>query len=287
METSKTIDTLVSDIYGLFEGGNHTNKNLFEQFGDNLQQLVEDRFNPDRSGPPRLRMSNIGRPDKQVWMDLNSSKEPEAFTAANLIKFSYGDVIEQMMLLYARMAGHRVEKDQAEVEVNGVKGHIDAMIDGVVVDVKSASTRAFEKFETGSLLTPGNDPFGYVGQLAGYVEALTPGKGGAFLAVDKTLGKVTLLKVPASVLANYRVRDRIDYLKKLVKEPAPPSTPCYKEKPDGKSGNMKLDTGCSYCRHKFACWPNLKTYYYSTGPRYLTKVVKVPKVQGDFPDGRL
>jgi hypothetical protein len=45
---------------------------------------------------------------------------------------------------------------------------------------------------------------------------------------------------------------------------------------------MKLDTGCSYCPHKFNCWPDLKTYYYSTGPRYLTKVVREPRVSAEF-----
>ena len=52
----------------------------------------------------------------------------------------------------------------------------------------------------------------------------------------------------------------------------------FSDVPDGKSGNMKLGTQCSYCEFKKVCWPDLKTYIYSSGPRYLTKVVREPKV---------
>jgi hypothetical protein len=275
------IDTLVADMYGLFGNEQLFNEELFNTFGGNVAELMTTRFAKREERAPYLRMSNIGRPDRQLWYDINSKLPKEEFQPATLIKFAYGDLIEQMMLLYAKMAGHTVEKEQGEVEVDGIKGHIDAIIDGVVVDVKSASSYSWQKFDSGSLLQPGNDPFGYVAQLAGYVEALTPGKGGAFLAVDKTLGKVTLLQVPAEVLAQYRVKDRIAHIKEVVKQEQPPER-CHSDVPDGKSGNMKLDTGCSYCAHKFTCWPDIKTFYYSNGPRYLTKVVKEPRVT-EFP----
>ena len=278
----KQLDTLVADIYGMFEVDHHPHDvDLFTKFGVNMEEVFHSRFNTVRSGEAYLRMSNIGRPDRQLWYDMNSKAEEEKLPPATLIKFSYGDVIEQMMLLYAKMAGHTVEGEQQEVEVNGIKGHIDAIIDGVVVDVKSASSYSWNKFDSGALLEPGNDPFGYVAQLAGYVEALTPGADGAFLAVDKTLGKITLLRVPAATLARYKVRDRIEHIKEVIKSEVIPER-CYPAVPDGKSGNMKLDTGCSYCPHKFVCWPKIKTYYYSTGPRYLTRVVRPPKVSGDF-----
>lgn len=273
----KTIDTLVDDIYFMF-GEDHFphDPQEFVKFGKNLEELFHDRFNAVRD-KPTLRMSNIGRPDRQLWYDINGTGEKEKLPPATFIKFSYGDMIEQMALLYAKMSGHSVEREQEEVEVDGIKGHIDAVIDGVVVDVKSASSFSWQKFDSGTLLEPGNDPFGYVAQLAGYVEAISPGAEGAFLAVDKTLGKLSLLRVSPQILAKYRVRDRIENIKQVVASPNIPER-CYDDVPDGKSGNMKLSTGCSYCPHKFNCWENLKTYYYSTGPRYLTKVVREPRV---------
>ena len=274
---NKTIDTLVEDIYGLFGTDEKFDLSLFNQFGENLKELMDQRFHQKYEGGPYLRMSNIGRPDRQLWYDINSKQEKEKLLPATLIKFAYGDVIEQMILLYAKMAGHTVEQEQGEVQLDGIKGHIDAVIDGVLIDVKSASTFSFQKFESGALFLPGNDPFGYVAQLAGYIEAVNPGGRGGFLAVDKTLGKICFCEIPRDVLLKYAVRERIAHIKEVIKQPDPPRR-CYSDVPDGKSGNRKLDTGCSYCPHKFNCWDNLKTYFYSNGPRYFTQVVREPRV---------
>ena len=51
------------------------------------------------------------------------------------------------MLLFARMAGHDVTEEQKELELDGVKGHKDATIDGWVCDIKSASSFGFKKFK--------------------------------------------------------------------------------------------------------------------------------------------
>jgi hypothetical protein len=45
------------------------------------------------------------------------------------------------------------------------------------------------------------------------------------------------------------------------------------------SKNMKLCTTCSYCGFKKECWPEARTFMYSTGPVFLVKVVDVPRVQ--------
>lgn len=279
---SKTIDTLVADIYGLFGTDETFDLSLFDQFGENLKELMDNRFHQKYEGGPYLRMSNIGKADRQLWLDINGKGEKEKLLPPTLIKFAYGDVIEQMILLYAKMAGHEVEREQDEVEVDGIKGHIDAVIDGVLVDVKSASTFSFQKFESGALFEPGNDPFGYVAQLAGYIEAVNPGGRGGFLAVDKTLGKICFCEIPRHILDQYKVRERIAHIKEVIASPELP-LPCCTPVPDGKSGNEKLPTNGSYCAHKFFCYPDLKTYYYSTGPRYLTKVAKEPRVN-EFPD---
>lgn len=282
--SEKTIDTLVDDIYSLF--GTETievNNELISQFSDDLSKLISERFNRDSNDGKYLRFSNIGRPDRQLWYDMNWTGEVEGFTPQTLIKFTYGDILEHMMLLFARMAGHKVEFEQEEVELEGIKGHPDAVIDGVVVDVKSASSYSFEKFRTGALLEEGNDAFGYLGQLAGYVEAINPDADGAFLAVDKTLGKICLLRVPNEVLKQYEVRDRIKHIKEVVAHDEPPPR-CYEPKPEGKSGNFALSIGCSYCNHKFHCWSDanggqgLRTFLYSNGPKYLTHVEKEPRV---------
>jgi hypothetical protein len=78
-------------------------------------------------------------------------------------------------------------------------------------------------------------------------------------------------------------RKRIQHLKKVIESTSVPDK-CYTDVPDGKSGNYKLDTGCIYCNYKHDCWSDanngkgLRTFQYSTGYRYLTKVEKEPNV---------
>ena len=277
---AKQIETLIEDIYSLFDKDEQLDVELFHRFGGNLTDIMATRFNEERKRGV-LRLSNIGKPDRQLWYEVNDPEGGEKLPPQAHIKFMYGDMQEQLCILLAKLAGHDVQFEQEEVEVAGIPGHLDCTIDGHVVDVKSASRFAFSKFSEGTLLQPGNDAFGYIGQLASYVHAKTPGKDGYFLAVNKDLGHLALLKVDAEILAKYDVEARIEHDKKMVRGPIPAR--CYPDVPDGKSGNMKLDIGCSYCDRKFNCWDNLKTYYYSTGPRYLTKVVKEPRVQGEFP----
>lgn len=276
----KQIETLVEDIYAIFNNPKEYDLELFNRFGANLTEIMTARFSEERKGGT-LRLSNIGKPDRQLWFEVNDPGGGEALSPQSLIKFMYGDMQEQLCILLAKLAGHEVEYEQEEVFVNGIKGHIDCTIDGNLVDVKSASRFAFSKFKDGTLLEPGNDAFGYVGQLAAYVHAKKPGTDGYILAVNKDLGHLALLKVPKERLAEYDVEARIDHDKVMVTQPVWPEQ-CYDVVPDGKSGNMKLDTGCSYCKHKFTCFPNVKTFYYSGGPRYLTHIVKEPKVP-DFP----
>jgi hypothetical protein len=223
-------------------------------------------------------MSNLGSPcERKLWYHVNKPSERETFSAATRLKFLYGDLLECVILFLARVSGHKVEGEQDELEIEGIKGHRDAVIDGVTVDVKSASSYSFNKFVEG--LDATNDAFGYVDQLGSYVHAgkenpvESDPKVGAFLAVDKQLGKMTL------DVHTYE-KDYVEAAqrkKEMVTKPEPPPRAFFDE-PDGKSGNRKLGTNCSYCDFKRTCYPNLRGFAYASGPRYLTKVVKLPDV---------
>lgn len=279
---TKSLDTLVEDIQRLFTEPHGANPELVKEFGETLSQTVANRLNEvsgDRK--PTLRMSNIGKGDRQLWYELhNDTSEREQFNASTLIKFLFGDILEALLLYLAKEAGHTVEYEQGEVEVNGIKGHIDAIIDGEVVDVKSASTFAFKKFANGTLAD--DDPFGYMEQLAGYSKG-TGDRPGAFLAIDKTLGHIALHRVPQAELASLEIENRIDHIKAVVGSDELPQR-CYPDQADGESGNRKLGVNCSYCAHKFNCWSDandgmgLRTFIYAKGPTHLTTVVKEPKV---------
>lgn len=270
------IDTLVEDIFALFDPKTEhvVDEDNLEQFCQNLKDLIRMRFLTREKGGA-LRFSSLGRPDRQIWYANDEETVQEEMTAKTYFKFLYGDVIEQVILFLAKEAGHEVTHEQEEIEVDGVKGHLDAVIDGYVVDVKSASPFSFDKFKSQKVLE--DDPFGYIAQLSGYADVVTPGKEAYFLAFNKVDGDIHLMPVGKSIIEAHPPGPRISHLKEVIANPAPPPR-CYEDVEDGKSGNRKLGIGCSYCSYKNKCWPGLRTFLYSNGPRFLTEVQRVPDV---------
>ena len=270
-----SIDTLVSDIYSLLEGKKIFDPVILERFGPELGKVLTTRLHSrGEERVPTLRMSNIGRPLRQLWYELNGYKAEE-ISGKTSLKFLFGDLIEAVVLVLAEASGHTVERLQEEIEVDGIKGHIDAVIDGVLIDVKSASPYSFDKFKDASLLEEGKDPFGYIGQLAGYSKAI--GLPCAWIAINKVSGEICILSLPDQKVTDYDVSGRINLVRASIGSSVVPER-CYEDEPEGKSGNRKLGISCSYCSYKFTCWPEVKTYLYSTGPKFLTVIKREPKV---------
>ncbi len=163
---------------------------------------------------------------------------------------------------------------------DGVNGSIDADIDGVLVDVKSASSFSFEKFKSGGYLF--DDPFGYVSQLAGYANALKRDRAG-FLVADKVHGDICFVEFDKMYIEGNPPGPRIKHLREIISSKSPPPR-CYTDIPEGKSGNRKLGIGCSYCSFKDDCWSDansgkgLRKFFYSRGPVWLSNVSREPKV---------
>jgi hypothetical protein len=190
------------------------------------------------------------------------------------MKFLFGDILEELLLFLAEEAGHTVTGRQDELVIGGVKGHRDAVVDGVLVDAKSASSFSFKKFKDG--LTHDTDSFGYLTQLNSYHQASNDVDKDkmAFLVIDKQLGHIHLdehkpSKEDYSKLAQYKTA--------MVQEAIPPR--CYEDEEEGKSGNRKLGTICGYCPFKKKCWPEMRTFLYARGPVYLTRVERLPDVK--------
>lgn len=280
---AKQIENLVPDIYDLFRTGAVPDEQQVEEFANRLAGTVANVLR-DSGNPrvPTLRMSNLGKPSRQLWYEFHPDAEmpKEELEPHTKLKFLIGHMYEEILLFLAKVAGHEVSQEQDEVDIKGIKGHIDAVIDGVVVDVKSASTYAFKKFKFGTLAE--DDPFGYIDQIGSYMHALK--KPGAFLAGDKQNGHLALLSIAPEDTEGERIEGRIDYLREMIKEEAPPER-CYEPVADGASGNMALAIGCAYCPHKFRCWSDanggmgVRTFLYSTGPRHLVHVAREPKTQ--------
>ena len=283
---SKTIHTLVDDIYRLMET-KEAEKSVdveaeIEKFGENMKTLMRTEFGRKRIRDNRtLRLSNIGRDDRVLWNVVNGT-EKEAIQPATYIKFMYGHLIEEMLLFLTRMAGHSVTDEQKVCEVEGIKGHMDCKIDGIVIDVKSASSFGFKKFKDGTLAM--DDAFGYVDQIKAYAHACGETEFG-WLAMDKANGHLAVLKydledtqAPIHEHIKGDIRERIKHVKEMVKGDEPTEL-CTETVPDGKSGNKKLGIKCSYCQYKKHCYPELRAFAYSYGPKFLSEVVNEPRVQ--------
>jgi len=282
-KSKKTLDTLVEDIYnkiGVLADGEHIDLDpeTIDQFGESMKEILYKWSHPEPRGAATLRMSNIGRKSRQLWYDMKTEGTPERMPPSLFIKFLYGHLLEEIVIFLIKLSGHTVTDEQKEIKVSGIKGHMDCVIDGEVVDIKTASGYAFKKFRDGTLAE--NDMFGYMAQLAGYEEAQGTSNGG-FLALNKESGELALYRPDNFDKPN--IKNKITNIKKAVKLATPPDR-CYSPIPDGKSGNMQLPKECVYCRHKFECHKDanegkgLRVFKYSNGNRYLTQTPKAPNV---------
>ena len=192
---NKTTETLVADIYAMMESKDADPsvdvEAEIEKFGENVKALMRTEFGREKRQDKRtLRLSNIGRTDRFLWNVVNGTKK-EKIEPHTYVKFMYGHLVEEMLLFLTRMSGHTVTDEQKQCEVEGIRGSMDCKIDGVVTDVKSASSFGFKKFKDGTLAY--DDPFGYIDQIKAYAHSEGQTEFG-WLAMDKANGHLTYLK---------------------------------------------------------------------------------------------
>lgn len=266
------IETLVKDIHELFSSDSRIAGDAYKGFAESVGKRIATKISEHKSNPS-LRLSNLGIEPRRLWYSINRPELAEALPPEARLKYLFGDIIEELILWLAREAGHAVSREQETVEVNGVLGHIDAIIDGWVIDVKSASSYSFTKFTSGSIFQ--DDAFGYIPQLDCYRTALrTPGLRAAWVVLDKSLGKLAFIECP---IQGVNWDKYVDETREMLAKPTPPERG-YKLIPEGTAGNMKLPIPCQYCDFKKTCYPGLRTFSYYKGPMHLAVVKKLPNV---------
>jgi hypothetical protein len=295
----KKIETLVKDIYEVVSTRGGWDATITQFMSEGMSDLLRYRFEEEeaeRGGT--LRMSNMGTPCKRkLWYHLHAPHTGEPLPPQAYLKFFYGDILELLVLSLAKAAGHDVAGMQDELSIGGIVGHRDAVIDGITVDVKSASPYSFLKFKDG--LVPDSDPFGYLSQLSSYVYAGHRAEGpdrvhpnrGAFLVIQKVSGEICLDQHWFESEVENKEQEFLDTIQ-LTSDPDNPPARGFEPVNDGyynskkkefvPNGNKVLSLNCSYCEFKHECHPGLRTFMYRKGqssePKFFTKVVKEPKV---------
>ena len=209
----RSIDTLVADVYHLIVSGSRDiSDKAYEELGRQVANAVKYQLVKTAQAniplnsealdfSPPLRMSNVGRPDRYLWYLMKAHENAKAkgvplpqhlkedFSPSKIFSFMYGAILEEVLVWLAEQSGHTVEDRQKEVEVEGILGHMDCRIDGVGLDVKSASNQSFTKFRNKKILT--DDPFGYMHQLGGYFKDEPET---AHFVANKETGELTLAR---------------------------------------------------------------------------------------------
>lgn len=279
-------ENLIKDIYDLIDNPDfEISEDNLSVFLENLGESLRENFagKSRRVREAKLVASNYGLPARRLWFSLHpeGTQGDKKFSAQQRINFIYGNILEELVLLFAKEAGHEVEDMQDRVVVEGVSGKKDARIDGVVTDVKSASSYSFKKFKEGDfLLDDDSDPFAYKSQLGLYMAATNETKG-AFVVINKENGEL----VSVVLDRDFDVPDvhlTIENARINVEKDHPPVEKCYPEIASGKSGNMIISKLCSFCEHKDRCWEDsnegkgLIRHDYYNGPVYFTTIKRPP-----------
>ena len=234
-----------------------------KKIGEEVAEAVIRQFGSGQSRKEfRLRMSNIGRPTCQLWFEKNKPESALPKPSTFVMNMMIGDIVEAIFKGLLKEAKVDFDDtDQVTLDVgdsNGtrVSGSYDLIMGGAVDDIKSASDWSYRnKFESYASLKK-SDPFGYVGQLAGYAKA-SDKRAGGWWVVNKANGDFKY--VPAAI----DMRKELTKLKETVEKvnenkfercfEAVPET--YRGKP---SGNMVLNDNCRFCDYRFECWPNMQ-----------------------------
>lgn len=275
------LDTLVQDVHDVVTGKKPP---VTAKEKHTVTSSYTKWFDPPRTRQEKvLYFSEIGSSClRQLWYKYHMGNVAEPLEASTKIKFFYGDLLEDLLLSVVSAAGYEVKDQQKTVETTigdwRVRGRIDAIINDVLVDVKSTTKQGQKKFDDAL----DKDPFGYKAQLGGYAHVLGMDKAG-FLTIQKELGHINFYPISTKDIQEWpttaskaikAVEGSVDSLEQL--EPV---------KQSETSPNLKLCTTCSYCSYKAQCWKDanngegLKTFMYSGRPEFLVKVVKKPKVQ--------
>jgi len=241
--------------------GNSTmSETTINQVATDVADALKRQFGGGKSRDDfKLRMSNVGRPNCQLWYAKNKPEVALPFPTTFIMNIMLGDIVEAVFKGLLKEAGVDYQdntKVTLELDNTSINGEYDIVINDAVDDIKSASNWSYQnKFVSYDTLAAG-DGFGYIAQLAGYAKAAGK-KAGGWWVVNKANGEfkyvpATGLDVDTEVA---KIQDTVTTVEENKFER------CFapvEEKFRGKeTGNKVLNDGCKFCSYRFDCWDGL------------------------------
>ena len=133
------MNNIVEDINKTLEsislGEVDISEELIEEFGEEVKQALRDWSKPKPKTGFQLRVSNIGKPLRKLWFEKRKPNQNEPIPPSLSLKFLYGHILESLVVFLVKISGNKVTDQQKEVEIDGIKGHLDCKINGTVVDI--------------------------------------------------------------------------------------------------------------------------------------------------------
>jgi len=257
-------------------GTSTMSKETIAKVGTDVTDAMQRQFGGgNKRDEFRLRMSNIGKPTCQLWFQKNMPEKALPKPTTFVMNMLMGDIVEAAFKGILDEAGVEYEESETvtlELSNAKINGSYDLVMNGAVDDVKSASDwsyrNKFESFET----LRSSDPFGYVGQLAGYAKA-SGKKAGGWWVVNKANGNIKYVAA-----TGIDMDEEIAKLEKTVDTVnANEFKRCFEPVPETfrgvASGNKILNSNCKFCDFRFTCYETLKEL-----PSKVSKAKTLPTV---------
>lgn len=237
---------------------------IIEEFGERCKDALKKHVSELREREFTLRMSNIGRPLRNLMLDKEHGYKP--VSADFILKMLYGSLYEALTIVLLKGAGVGVSSldGQVSLEIANtvVNGMYDVVIDDKVYDIKTASPYSFDKKFVSWETLAFSDDFGYLGQGFGYAKAAEL-KFGGWIVINKVTGQLKVVEIPDDIhdgLMEKHLKEvayKINHINKNFPMPACTGTveETYYKKP---TGNVVLGGSCRFCSHKEKCHPTIQ-----------------------------
>lgn len=246
-------------------GNAKVSEELYEEFGKRCVEGLRKHLEPEEAKGFHLRMSNIGRPLRQLMLEKEYGRGlpmPD-FT----LKMLDGTLKEALMFFLMKAAGVGISSQDTKVILpiagTEIEGTLDLVleIDGKVYDIKSASGYSYEKkFDSWESIAL-KDDFGYMGQGFGYAKGHGKRFGG-WIVINKATNEFKVIDIPNDLhddLMEKYLKD-IEYKINHINDKVMPACNNVIDETFYKipTGNQILGEGCRFCSHKDKCHPGIQ-----------------------------